>query len=82
MVEIVPEIVAKKRNALTAKPLFYGEIVFNTIVIAGPIHDSAKRYSRASPSIATGKELCERPQSIMVGIPRIDPPMHTYDLIM
>lgn len=50
-VERVPAMVVQKRNAPTAKPLFSGEIVFNTMVIAGPNQHSATRYSRPSMEI-------------------------------
>lgn len=50
---MVPKIVAKNKKALTANPLFLVEMVLRTIVIAGPIQDSAKRYSRPRPAMAT-----------------------------
>ena len=54
-VEMVPEIVVKKRYALTAKPLFSGEIPLISIVIAGELQHSAKRYSKKRAIIDTMK---------------------------
>ena len=52
---MVPEIVVKNRYALTAKPLFSGDIALINIVIAGELQHSANRYSKNSAVIETGK---------------------------
>jgi len=56
-VEMVPAIVVQNRKALTAKPLFAGEIVLSTMVIAGPNQHSAKRYSKPSIEMDNQKLL-------------------------
>jgi len=54
---MVPAIVVQNRKALTAKPLFAGEIVLSTMVIAGPNQHSAKRYSKPSIEMDNQKLL-------------------------
>jgi len=55
VVEIVPAIVAAKRKALTAKPLFAGDMVFNNIVMHGDNQHSANRYSSPRLTIENQK---------------------------
>lgn len=84
VVAMTPEIVAKNKKALTAKPLFWGEIVLTTMVIAHPIQDSATRYSSARPSIAIENPLVvlswDKVHIKMVGIPKPVPMIHTKAL--
>ena len=77
--EIVPKMFATKRNAETAKPLFSGEMVFITIVIAGPNQLSAHKYSRPRNVRETQMLFYSKVHSKMVGIPRSDENMQTVD---
>ena len=77
-----PAAVAVKRKALTAKPLFYGVIVFTIIVIAGPTQPSANKYSSASAEIDTQKLVYVKRVTIIVGIPIAPQNMQTYAFVM
>ena len=68
--EIVPAMVAKKRNAAIEKPLLSGEIVFKIIVIAGLIQHSAKRYSNASIEAENQKLSWQSVAKPIKGIPK------------
>ena len=81
-VEMVPAIVAAKRNALTAKPLFAGDIVLRSIVMHGDNHDSAKRYSSPRLVIENQKLFWKRQHMQIVGIPKRAEKTHIYALVI
>jgi hypothetical protein len=69
-VEIVPEMVVKKRYALTANPLFSGEIALISMVIAGELQHSANKYSKNNAAIEIGKLVWIRQQTAIIGQPK------------
>lgn len=77
VVEMVPAIVAKKRKALTAKPLLVGETVFKTIVMHGDNQLSATRYSSPRLTMENQKLFWTRQHMAIVGIPSTAEKMQT-----
>jgi len=78
----VPARVVKKRYALTAKPLFSGDMALRSIVMAGELQHSANRYSKKSPVIETQKLVWINVQTAIVGHPKTEPIMQTQALIL
>ena len=62
-------MVAAKKNALTANPLFFGDIEFIIIVRAGPSQPSVKRNASPNMDIDSQKLSWINKQLDMVGMP-------------
>lgn len=81
-VENVPAMVAMNRNALTANPLFFGETVLTTIVMAGPTQHSANKYSRPSMETENQKFVWTKVHAIIVGMPMTPANIQMRELIL
>jgi len=76
----VPARVVKKRYALTAKPLFSGDMALRSIVMAGELQHSANRYSKKSPVIEIQKLVWINVQTAIVGHPKTEPILEVKNL--